>query len=852
MIKKVKFGTPIIYAILAFLLPTILACIAFARLNAAPFGNMSLLNMDLWGQYFPMYIDQYNHRLNFSFLHSWNGALGFNAFAQSAYYSNSLFLFLFLLFKQANLITVLDIILLSKFGLASLSCFCFLTYKFKKANMITLGISVAYSLCAYMNAFITQPMWTDAVILLPLILLGFERLMQERKPLFYTFCLALVIYSSFYIGFCVCLFLALYFITALISDFEELSFAFVFDKTIHFAGFSILGAGLSAFSLLPIYKAINLTLASEIAKPDKFEFYHPIMDYINNALPFSRISLQYEAANIYCGSFVFLLIILFSLNNNIRLRRRLAFVSLIVLLYFSLNINFLDYIWHGFHIPNQLPGRWSFILSFILLYICYECLIEYKGLDSLRIIAASSLTALIIIIANISSGAFGKNAILAASLTLCLLTIFLLLLLQSRTDHHRILTLFLGAVLIIETGLSFIVVIPRDVAVSAISNYQFADERMRSFVTAYENSGDDFYRMEMYPRWTMNPGMLFAYKGVAYYSSTMTGSAYNFFTAMGLSVYAKNVSTAYIPDYPLLNSIFNIKYLVSRNTNNDVLGFNLIDDNPGFNIMQNQYYLPFAFSVDNQIIEWTPDLIANPFENQNNFIKAAVNGSSDLYIPLALDETSYSNVDLDINEDWLKQFYYKKIQDEPVDFAFNYSLDYSAPVYLVHGFRAGEITVYADGNEIAKTNTQNPVVYLGEIKANSEIIVTVHIENVSIGLWGMKLFTFDEEAFVDCYNQLAGDDVEILYSSDTKIECKINSASGGILYTSIPAEGWSLKLNGNAVQAMKIGDYLLAAPIPEGESLITLNYRVPGLMTGLIISTLCLAALMYLKTRRTW
>jgi len=148
MLGKLKLILTWKYAFLAFILPVVAVCIGLARLKAAPFGEFALLNMDLWGQYFPMYVDQNNHRIDMSLFHSWNGMLGFNAFSQSGYYGNSVFLLLMLFFKRSSMIMVLEFILIFKFGLASLSCFFLLKYKFKKENMFTAGLSVAYALCA--------------------------------------------------------------------------------------------------------------------------------------------------------------------------------------------------------------------------------------------------------------------------------------------------------------------------------------------------------------------------------------------------------------------------------------------------------------------------------------------------------------------------------------------------------------------------------------------------------------------------------------------------------------------------------------------------------------------------------
>lgn len=41
----------------------------------------------------------------------------------------------------------------------------------------------------------------------------------------------------------------------------------------------------------------------------------------------------------------------------------------------SCNCNVLNFIWHGFHFPNMLPYRFSFLFSFVLLVIGYRAFI---------------------------------------------------------------------------------------------------------------------------------------------------------------------------------------------------------------------------------------------------------------------------------------------------------------------------------------------------------------------------------------------------------------------------------------------------------------------------------------------
>ena len=79
-----------------------------------------------------------------------------------------------------------------------------------------------------------------------------------------------------------------------------------------------------------------------------------------------------------------------------------------------------------------------------------------------------------------------------------------------------------------EVGINFVRVMDRDVMIYNVEAYNHANKMMSESVYSFKSGEDDFYRMEMYENWTFNPGQLFNYKGISYYSSTMSGDAYNF------------------------------------------------------------------------------------------------------------------------------------------------------------------------------------------------------------------------------------------------------------------------------------------------------------------------------------
>lgn len=46
--------------------------------------------------------------------------------------------------------------------------------------------------------------------------------------------------------------------------------------------------------------------------------------------------------------------------------------------------NKLDFIWHGFHFPDGLPARQTFLFAFLLLTLGYEAVREERGNSILK------------------------------------------------------------------------------------------------------------------------------------------------------------------------------------------------------------------------------------------------------------------------------------------------------------------------------------------------------------------------------------------------------------------------------------------------------------------------------------
>jgi uncharacterized membrane protein YfhO len=169
----------IIGSLLSFLLPVIPAFIGFAIKDIAPFGDRTLCSMDGFSQYYPMLENMADALKNAEPFYSFNGALGFNLWAQSAYYTNSpLWALVYILPHSAQLVGI-NLMVVLRFCLTSLFFYLRLYDRHRSTEEIKRcfvfpAISLCYGLSGYTLAFANQLMWADVVMLLPLVVLGLE------------------------------------------------------------------------------------------------------------------------------------------------------------------------------------------------------------------------------------------------------------------------------------------------------------------------------------------------------------------------------------------------------------------------------------------------------------------------------------------------------------------------------------------------------------------------------------------------------------------------------------------------------------------------------------------------------
>lgn len=354
---------------LSGLLSVVGLLIVYACMGIYPFGDKSVATMDMIHQYIPFYA---------SLKHAVFGGHGL-AYAQSlgmggsywgliGYYLTSPFAALSLLVPNDCLPDYMALQELVKVGLAGCSFAYFDSRKFGRNDLTVPLLSVCYALSSFMLVHLCTIIWSDCLVLLPLIVWGLEELLQGKKPWRYVLCLSLAGIYNYYMALMIGIYLVLYTAAALLLQKDSLTRRALMRKTAMFASCSLLSVGIAAGILLPSALLLRESGAAPHEAAAGFWTMNPAR-FVPQLLYHADSHSLDEASLplVYCSVLVVVCVPLFFACKRIAARVKVAFGGLAGLLMLSLAVNRLNFLWHGAHVPNQLPHRFAFLLVFTLL-----------------------------------------------------------------------------------------------------------------------------------------------------------------------------------------------------------------------------------------------------------------------------------------------------------------------------------------------------------------------------------------------------------------------------------------------------------------------------------------------------
>ncbi|MGN1317481.1 MAG: YfhO family protein [Lachnospirales bacterium] len=850
-----------------FLVFLIMGATYFMR-GVFPFGDNIILKVDLYHQYGPFHEELRSRILNGqSLFYSWEGGLGKEFFTQMAYYTASPISILILLFPQNLMPEAMALFILIKTSFAGAFFAYYLRKRFNNNNVMLVVFGIFYAFSAYMTGYYWNVMWLDAVALFPVIAFGIEALVKNNKHLTYCITLAVVILINFYIAFLVCVFAALYYLVVLFSTYSwSRDRKTIISLTIKFAIISLLAGGISMFLTVPTAIALGNTATSDTSFP-AFEIYENIYQLITNHFIGARsvvLARNEDLPNVYSGVLTLVILPLYFFNRKIEKKEKWLIGALLIFMLLCSCIKPLDYMIHGMHFPSNLPHRYTFIYSFIILTIAYKGFLNIKNVD-VRII----------------------NYVAIAYVVIMLISEYLLVPMISDIDRVlsdvdiiiNVVAIVIYVVLIniyakssIKDLTSFMLIfLVLAIAESSFSSYEGLDRttKRQSYVE-YIDSADEavnylnekengnFYRTEFRRFTTINDAALYHYNGFSQFSSLAPGGISEFIGNLGIA--ATGNSFRYYDPTSLVDAMFDIKYVMNKenNGNGEIKNerYTHLQNFGNVWVYENDRVLPLGFMVNSAIKDWkTKD--STPFQVQNDFVNncAGVAGNMFTNIPVTNIEKTYMEVTEDINDN---EFKYKLTNPENLALeptvVSNIKIDKNQYIYAYvdagNSKRVKYSVITANGTERIKEDRElsagKSLFDIGNVNAGETVRIQFSLTNKGEfektyrkdGKVKLYLSAYDDSVFQNAYDKLSEQTYNITSFEDTKITGTIDVKNDGVMFTSIPyVEGWKVYVDGVETDKVSIGDNgVIGVELTQGQHEITFKFSPQGLVLGLIIS----------------
>lgn len=852
------------FVLLAVALTVIINLFIFLQFGVYPFGDVTVLRMDLYHQYGPLFIEYYDRITNLdSFFYSWISGGGSSFLGNFFNYLSSPLSLIVLLFDKNQIGYAITTLVLVKGALSAGAFAYFLKESFGRHSYISASFGAFYALSGYFLAYYWNIMWIDGMIWLPLVALGIERIINQGKCRLYIISLSVLLFSTYYIGYMVCIFSVLYFFVYYVSHrgFDEVineysekpkAITKFFNNrfvasAVKFGLSSLLVGALCAVFLLPVYFILQSCSATSDSFPSSIEQNFNLFDMLSSHLAGLETTIRSSGEdvlpNIYCGILPLILLPLYLINKKISLREKTAHNLLYVFLVISFNCNAVDFIWHGFHFPNDLPFRYSFIYVFVFLIMAFRCVMNLKGIDYKDIMFTG--IAIMIVIMLFQKNPTNKITSFTIYASLAFVMVWTLVMLVIKKQGYS--KFIIGITVVCMTFCEGIVADSNSYLFTQAQKFYVEKmDTVNEAVDYIKDNDKSFYRVEQtYLETRMDP-CIYNYNGV----STFSSMAYETYSAnqYSLGMYGNRVNSyTYNPQTPVYNMMYALKYFIKDSSSLDLSDryyskIYTTTDEKKTPIYENKYYLPIAFEVSTTMEDWD-NSEGNPFDVQEDWLNKAT-GASNVFVPVEYVQTDCYNAECD---DVIENgtYFVDSIEEGAggcIDIHIKSVKDSNVYVYIDSSELENVNYYWNDGINTTYQSIETPYILdLGFHNAGDEIKASIDLNGVSSTSASFDIYAYniDNDVFESAYEMLSLGQLKVTNYSDTVIEGKLNAGFDGYLYTSIPYdEGWNIYIDGQKVKTFSVGDCQLATNVKHGEHTIKMVYTPKGLRLGIAISAL--------------
>ena len=820
--------------------------------GVAPFGESSFTLVDSIHQYVPFFSD-YQDKLKGmkSLNYTWDVGLGQNFQSLLLYYMASPLNLMIIFFSRKGILSAMSIMISLKIAISA-SAFSFFLSRRRDSitnNMLITALGVGFALNNYMLGYFWNIMWLDCIMVFPIIILGYTKLIEKQDPRLYIAALFYSMYCNYYISFIICIFLVLWFLCTNHKSIEKF-----FLDGMYFMLASFLSAGMAAMSLLMAFLAIMRT-SSANAPISEWKWYQSFWELLKSIYILTKpmnMNVFDGKANLYCSIFAVMTLFIYlfarTKKTGISIWDKWGRIILIAFFLISMNNEKLNFIWHGFHNQYGIPNRFNFLFVFVLLFTAYELVTKLPKVGYLPIVIGVITAAVFYVVVYVKAKPemmIDSRAVMC--ITLLFLIIYAIFCILRSEDYisAKLCTIILSGVLLLEllgnAGAGLIVN-----RVADGEYYMQYTEEMEETVSEVEELAQSqkytFYRQDIVDPIMLDENTYVNVKGVGSFCTTVRGDMVRTMSYLGFYTGANEY--LYLGASPVTNDILGVRYVYVRNDDyypmmNDM---EKVLTKENVSVYENKNALGVGFVVSDELQKWNYES-NNSAEVLNDFaLKAA--DIPKIYEPVHPDMVvTGEGCTAGWNSNSPDIISYSDGEGETISLSFSFVIPEDGRYFInVRGNYMDNLEYRLDNDLMASDRYQTQLFDLGETKEGQVVTIKLHFyegysPDGTLSVYTSKL---NHSSLTSMRAALMVKPLGITELGEDYLKGEVNIGAGEMLYTSIPYdEGWKAYVDGEEVETKRIANALLALEMPPGKHEVELRFTPPGRNKGFIASAVC-------------
>ncbi len=882
---RALFSTPFArsssFYFLAFAIPFLMLYFVYLLLRHEEFfPQLSVLKIDMSYQYIYYFRALQDWvQGEGSLIYSFSRALGGEFLGIFTYYLSSPVSFIVGLFSREAIVDAIMAIYLIKCGLSGLTAAIYLRKSARVKPLTAILFATLYAMCGFSVVMHINIMWMDGVLLLPLLALGIERLIVQKKYLLFVSAVALNMLCNYYIGYMSCIFAFFYFFYAYFSMSKEErnpqnESKHFLRALLRIGVFALIAIAISAICILPAYYSLSFGKDAFSTPQWIFQPQFSLFDLFVKFMFGSYDTLKYNGVpHVYCGVLIMVLIPLYFIGHVASKREKICSAALVSLFVLSFSLQFLDLIWHGFQAPNMLEYRYAFMLVFLLLVMGAKVFDRIGEFNPRTIIAVTLvLLTLCLAVFYFDYKYVDPYYTLLATVILLVLEVLLLILCTYPKIKRRLVTGILSGIVMFECYACACVYMAGQCGEFGYSHQDTFEnymDRWRDEFDFLKEEDPDFYRTEKLNYLKYNDPYAFAYRGLAGSTSTFNSETLAFLKGLGHT--AESHYSYYVGANPVIDSLLGIRYMLDDSAKYMPSVYDHYHTNTDLYTYKNPYALSIAYASDAEVEGLTlsgatPEDVAklaasvaaapfgmpfssfavlndghtpekvesvSPFDRLNRLVSAIIGEDVKLFYPVPFTVSGNDNAEIKTNYVEYHRFGVRQAgQDADITFTYDGAGSDDIYAYFPSAY-TNEAKVYFGSSYYGKyfSKGNHSFLFLGQTAAGAKGEITLRVSNQDNCFWIYKdlestespkplancFYALDSELFHEVFTKLAKGNYKITSYTESSFDGTMNTAKDGqTVLTTIPYdEGWEIEVDGKPVEYYKTLDALIAFRIDD-------------------------------------